>query len=75
VKVEGLCMKDTLYEDMDVIKINEEMLAVASQPFSKKPIRNYIDELCCDEIESLYKETYDILNHDEIEYNKIIQII
>lgn len=73
VKVEDLCMKDILYEDMDVIKINEEMHAVASQLLSKKPMRLNIEVLCCDEMELLYKETYDILNHDEIAYDEIIQ--
>lgn len=71
VKVEELRMNDTLYEDRDVLKINEEMHAFASRLYTKKSININVDELCCDEMESLYKETYDILNHDEIEYKKI----
>lgn len=67
-------MKNNLYEDKDVVKINEEMHNVASQLFGKKRIRINMAELCCDEMESLYKETYDLLNQDEIEYNEIIQI-
>ena len=67
-------MKDTLYEDKDVLKINEEMHAFSSKLFTKKIIHINVNELCCDEMETLYKETYEILNHDEIEYNKIIQI-